>query len=240
MKRFFLFLSVILCTLAFSANAKTYLVSVGVADYPGTQNDLRLCARDAQDVAALYRQMPGTEAIVLTNTQATKQNIINAMEKLYKKAGKNDQVMLFFSGHGIKGCFMAYDGPLSYTYIRNTMAKGKSKSKIIYADACFAGKFRNKSKKKYNEADDKKADVLLFLSSRSEEKSKEMRNMSNGLFTNYLLKGLKGGADTDHNRIITARELFNYVSKNVAQTSRNTQHPVMWGSFSNDLPLFRW
>lgn len=241
MKRLLTLFSVLTLALTFfSANAKTYLVAVGVADYPGTANDLRLCAKDARDIVNLYEMRPGTESLLLTDHQATKENIVRAMTSVYSKATSKDQVMFFFSGHGMKGCFVAYDGPISYNNIRAAMAKGKSKSKMIYADACFAGKFRNMPKTRHNSNDDKKADVLLFLSSRSNEKSKELRTGSNGLFTTYLLSGLKGKADYNRDRTITARELFSYVSKHVAEDSRKEQHPVMWGSFSDNMPMFRW
>ena len=38
----------------------------------------------------------------------------------------------------------------------------------------------------------------------------------NADFTQYLIKGLKGAADTDSDRIITAKEIFTYVSAKVS------------------------
>lgn len=241
MKRFFSILFAM--TLAISINigyAKTYIVCAGIANYPGTANDLLLPANDARAVAELYNMRQGTEYYLLTNENATKANIITAMENLYKKAGESDQVIFFFSGHGLEGSFIAYDGALSYNTIRTAMAKGKSRSKIIYADACYAGKFRDVPKTTHNNTSDRNADVLLFLSSRSKEKSKEFRNAKNGVFTTYLLSGLKGKADANRDRTITAKELFNYVSKNVQRDTQQAQHPVMWGRFSNNMPLFKW
>ena len=64
--------------------------------------------------------------------------------------------------------------------------------------------------------------------------------MKNGFFTACLLRALKGGADVDRNRVITAKELFNAVSKGVKKLSRDSQHPVMWGNFSDDMPIMVW
>ena len=61
--------------------------------------------------------------------------------------------------------------------------------------------------------------------------------MQNGYFTTYLLSGLKGDADKNKDQIITARELFDYVSVKVSQISGDRQHPVMWGKFSDNLIL---
>ncbi|MDE7351261.1 MAG: hypothetical protein K2N25_09345, partial [Muribaculaceae bacterium] len=49
--------STILLALAFGLHARTYLVSVGVADYsgfPGKINNLRLTTADAKTIANLY------------------------------------------------------------------------------------------------------------------------------------------------------------------------------------------
>ena len=82
--------------------------------------------------------------------------------------------------------------------------------------------------------------MVFFLSSRTDEKSQERRGWRNSLFTAYLERGLRGGADTDRNRTITASELFQFVSEGVQQKSRQKQHPVMWGRFDNDMPLMSW
>jgi uncharacterized caspase-like protein len=61
-----------------------------------------------------------------------------------------------------------------------------------------------------------------------------------GFFTYALQHGLRGGADKNRDRIITAKELFDYVSEKVKKNSGNRQHPVMWGKFSDDMPVMKW
>ena len=81
---------------------------------------------------------------------------------------------------------------------------------------------------------------MFFLSSRSDETSIERRDMKNGFFTAYLQRGLRGGADTNKDRIVTARELFVFVSNGVRRISEDRQHPVMWGKFDNNMPVISW
>ena len=81
---------------------------------------------------------------------------------------------------------------------------------------------------------------MLFLSSRNNENSIERANMKNGFFTTCLQKGLKGNADTDRDRVITAKELFDFVSGGVVKISDGKQHPVMWGNFSDDMVVMKW
>ena len=121
------------------------------------------------------------------------------------------------------------------------MAQCKCPNKIMMIDACRAGGLRVDDKKSQQATSDaKKANVMLFLSSRNNENSIERLDMKNGLFTNFLYKGLTGSADVNHDRVITAKELFDYVHKNVAKESIEKQHPVMWGKFSNNMPVMKW
>lgn len=221
--------------------AKVYLVSVGIADYPGTSSDLALPVRDAQTVTWLYSKNSAMQYCQLLDKEATKDKIVAAMNKVFSGAGADDIVVFFYSGHGYAGGFCAYDGDLPYKEIRKSMAKSKCRNKMIFADACFSGKIRTGGSSSQSEVTDaKKANVMLFLSSRSNETSIERRSMKNGFFTTYLQKGLRGGADINKDRIITAKELFDYVHTNVVELSTGKQHPVMWGKFSDDMPVINW
>ena len=188
------------------ADAKVYLVSVGIADYPGTENDLNLPVRDAKTVTWLYTKNTSVDFALLQDEQATKERIVAAMRKVYRRAGVNDMVVLFYSGHGYQGGFCAYDGNLSYGEVRKAMAVSNCQNKMIFADACFSGDMRtgeHSSQSAVSAA--KNANVMLFLSLRSNETSAERPSMKNGFFTTYLQKGMRGGADKNRDRIITAR-----------------------------------
>lgn len=233
--------TVFLLTSFTTARAKVYLVSVGITDYPGTSMDLTLPANDAETISWIYSKNTNVVKELLLNEQATLQNVISSMRRTFAQAGTDDIVVLFFSGHGYPGGFVAYDGQLTYSQVRKAMATSKCKSKMIFADACFSGKIRtngNSSQSSVQAA--KKASVMLFLSSRSNETSIERRGMQNGFFTTYLQKGLRGGADTNKDRVITAKELYQFVHKGVIEISNDRQHPVMWGKFNDDMPVMTW
>ena len=235
------FITLFLLTTTTTLHAKVYLVSVGITDYPGTAMDLSLPAKDAQTITWLYSNNTDVEYNQLLDEQATIQNITASMRKTFAKANIGDLVVLFFSGHGYPGGFVAYDGQLTYTQVRKAMASCNCKNKMIFADACFSGKIRtngNSSQSSVQAA--KKANVMLFLSSRSNETSIERRDMQNGFFTTYLQKGLRGGADANRDRVITAKELYNFVHKGVIELSHDKQHPVMWGKFNDNMPVMTW
>ena len=81
---------------------------------------------------------------------------------------------------------------------------------------------------------------MFLLSARSKEPSIEDLTMKNGVFPAYLVMGLKGSADKNKDRVITARELFDFVSENVKKKTNYKQHPVAWGHFSDDMPVMTW
>lgn len=222
--------------------ARVYLVSVGVADYPGLSRDLKLSSNDAKDVASLYLKNSDTKCIRLLDKEATVAAITTAMNRLYSQAKFEDKMVFFFSGHGCPDGFIAYDGVLDYNKISEAMSGSRCPCKMIFADACFSGMFRNEStdKKKAVTLYSRKSEVMLFLSSRSGEISFERPEMKNGFFTSALLSGLKGGADADRDRKIIAKELYDFVRKRVIKMTSGSQHPVMWGNFPDGMIIMKW
>lgn len=237
MKRFILI--ALSCVLfAYQAESKNfYMISVGIADYPGTEDDLYLPAEDAKAVAALYETCEMAQTVLLLDSLATTSRIIAEAESLFSKAGEDDVIIFFFSGHGTTGSFFAYDGNLTYDDIRKVFASSKASGKIIFADACRSGAMRQGGHTGRRNAG---SDVMLFFSSRDNEYSIERKSMKNGFFTTCLLKSLKGGADKNKDGTVTAKELFLGVREGVVKLSKDKQHPVMWGNFSDDMPVISW
>ena len=221
---------------AIPAQAKVYLVSVGIADYPDTKNDLRISDNDAKTIAKVFNATKDASVSVLVNKDATQSSLLSAMHTMFEDAGSNDAVILYFSGHGTPGAIVCHDGLLTYQHIFKMLKGCKATRKIIIADACYAGKMRtsNQQSASYNSQN-----VMLFLSSRTNETSQETR-YQNSLFTIFLERGLRGGADVNRDRRITARELYEFVHKGVVEASKNKQHPVMWGKFNNDMTVIKW
>ena len=58
-----------------------------------------------------------------------------------------------------------------------------------------------------------------------------------GVFTWALLEGLRGSADRNHDKIITAGELFDYVSEQVREQTRFRQNPRSLSGTNRDFPL---
>ena len=217
-----------------------YLLSVGVSDYPGVQNDLKLPVNDARAIVELYKSNRAATTRILLDQAANRQAILDAARELYSKAKADDIVVFYFSGHGCPSGFVAQDEKiLQYSDLKAVFSRCSSKHKMIFADSCFSGKLRDAgpSSSSSSKTD---MDLMLFLSSRHNEVSLEVPGMKNGFFTACLLKCLKGAADENRDRRVTAKELFKGVSMGVRTLSQDTQHPVMWGNFADDMTVMKW
>lgn len=236
---FFLLLSVLSLL---PARAETYVVVVGVANYQNVRG-LALTENDAKTMASLYKSHT-RNVITMTGRYATRANILKAMNDQFTRAKKGDMVVFFFSGHGYEGGFCPYDmggkyrNALSYEDVYSVFRRSKASRKVVIADACMSGGLRKE--KPSGVSARKSSDVLMFLSSRTNEYSIENRKMHNGFFTAYLDRGMRGAADANKDKVVTAKELFTYVSMGVKQLSGNRQHPVMWGNFSDDFVVMDW
>ena len=216
--------------------SKTYIVCVGVANYPGMENDLRISDNDAKTIAKVYEATKDASVSILVNEDATQSALLSTMHTTFADAQSDDAVILYFSGHGTSGSLVCYDGKLTYQHIFKMLKGCKANRKIIIADACYSGKMRT-SKQQSNSYNAQ--NIMFFLSSRTNELSRETQ-YKNSLFTVFLERGLRGGADKDRDRRITAREIFDFVHDGVIDASDNKQHPVMWGKFDNNMTIIKW
>lgn len=234
MKRLLSFLVIFLLAITVLP-ARSYIVSVGIADYPGTQNDLRVSANDAKTISGIFTKNGNATVDCFVNSDVTIKKVCTAMRNTFAKASPSDAIVLYFSGHGVPGGLVCYDGVLYYSSVLSIMRQSKAQQKMIFVDACFAGKMRNTNYSKEN--------VMFFLSSRSTEKSLEtprQTGFNNSLFTVFLERGLRGGADTNKDRVIMAKEIYNFVHQGVVEASGNRQHPVMWGKFDGNMAVMKW
>lgn len=226
---------------SFVAPARNFVVCVGVSDYPDEKNDLSLPVGDANAIAVVYEKNGDARVKVLTDKKATLKKVLKAIGQMASRATSDDAVCFYFSGHGVPGGFVCYDGVIAYDVLSRKLLSSAAGTKIVIADACYSGMARNLKQYGAPSAETVgKNNVVFFLSSRTNEKSKEKEGWRNSIFTAYLERGLQGGADVDRDRIITVREIYNFVSEGVAKTSLDKQHPVMWGKFEDKMPLMKW
>ena len=99
-----------------------YAVVVGCADYQMQGLDLRYSDDDAYRYYAYLLSceggaIPAENISILVDEAATKQNIIKTMNDVYSKAGPEDMLIFYFSGHGSEGAFCPDDVLLGCGFI---------------------------------------------------------------------------------------------------------------------------
>ncbi len=229
------------------SSGETYVVMVGVSDYASI-NDLNYCDDDAR---ALYRflmssdggSVPAMNITLLLDDEATRSNILQAMRDQYSKATLEDNILFFFSGHGNVGVFAPYDidgdTALEHEEIKKAFRDSRAGNKICFADACYSGSISSKALKETGKNQEDNAKVAVFMSSRNDELSIERPVLGQGIFTYFVVEGLRGVADANHDRQITFGELFRYVNSNVSEYTNGNQNPVMSCNDCQDAVLTR-
>jgi uncharacterized caspase-like protein len=78
---------------------------------------------------------------------------------------------------------------------------------------------------------------VIITASGANEVSVENDDIQHGVFTYYLIEGLKGKADMDKDGLITVDEAYRYVSYQVPRATGQEQHPVKKGTVEGRLIL---
>jgi len=229
--------------------------------------DLKYADRDAKAFSEFLRSPQGggfkdDHILCLTNEKATAENVRHAMFEFLAQADEDDLAVVFFSGHGMpkandRNFFMLChdtrpDRLASTSFpmwdIDTAMRRFvRARHVVIFADACHAGAISTTPGVKgadYNPVHRylqqlavAKPGLLIFTASEAMEKSFESDKHRSGIFTKFLLQGLKGMADADGNGVVTAGEIVEYVRKSVIDATNGKQHPNSSGQYDRKLPL---
>jgi hypothetical protein len=236
-----------------SADVKIWAVVVGVGRYT-TMPVLKYSDDDAYQFYAFLKSpeggaLPDKQLRVLVDEDATRANILTTVRQVFLKADENDVIIFYFSGHGLPGAFLPqdYDGinnKLLHNDIKSILEQSKAKHKMCIADACHSGSLLAMKKpieatiqtyyKAFNETN---GGTALLMSSKGEEYSLEDQGLRSGIFSHYLIRGLKGEADIDGSKIVSVREIYDFVYKSVRSYTSNVQTPTISGKFDWAMPI---
>lgn len=225
---------------------RIFAVIVGVADYDGTAYDLTYSDDDARLFynhlkLALPNEMANGNSVLLLNKNATRQNILNSLQDVFAKSTENDFIIFYFSGHGSPGNFCPSDitNNLQHELVKNYFKNAKAKYRLCIADACFSGSIgsQQSSSTENSTQNLKDARIAVIMSSKPNQTSAETNTLQQGVFSYYLINGLKGEADTNNDKYITMGELFIYTKNKTAQRTNGKQIPVVYGKNLDRIPL---
>ncbi len=240
----------------------TRAVVVGISDYQDPQIiDLSYADLDADSFAVFLKSKSGglvqdQHIQLLTNQEATMARIQSALEWLLKNTEKEDQAIIYFSGHGDvetkndqeKGYILAYDTPKNNYRLNavdldwlNRDIIGKLSEKgakvIVITDACHSGSLaggENGKEATAMELMKRFESEVKVMSCQPYELSRESSKYHRGVFSFFLIEGLKGFADEDDDKQVDLYELEHYLQDRVRNATDKNQHPDVLGGLKEE------
>lgn len=204
---------------------------IGTNNYSDPKlSNLRFAVKDAEEIRAvlLNPDIGGFDGIVPLVDEA-KGSVKKGIEKLLlKDATFDDLVLIYFSGHGkldfnfrlnllLKDTETDYllSTALQYDFITNCIEQSKCKKVVIILDCCHGGAAGIKGDGFVKTLSETSGSGTFVLSATTgADLAKEVQEFENGIFTHFLLEGLKNGeADLGDDGLIDILELYEYASK---------------------------
>ncbi|MBD2461430.1 caspase family protein [Oscillatoria sp. FACHB-1407] len=218
---------------------------IGVSNYHSGLNPLPAAVRD---VEAMRRVLQNSELgefdrvkpLLNPEPQAMQYEI----ETLFSNCTKDDLVLLYFSGHGIKddNGNLYFATPITQNntrgdlirssavaarFVHDVLYNSRARRQTIILDCCFSGAFDPQLRLK----DDGSVDVsgqlgaegrVVLTSSSSTQYSLELADSELSLYTRYLVEGIETGAgDVNEDGQISVQELHHYAFDRVRATAPN-------------------
>lgn len=234
---------------ASAPSPRRHAVIVGVERYRENLPRADFASGDARLAAEYFKRVlgvPEQNLALLLDDRAAKSDFEKYFERwLPNRVEAGDEVFVYFSGHGApnpaKGdaYLVPYDG--DPTYIAQTgysldrlyaqLAKLPAKSVVVAMDSCFSGAGGRSVLAKgarplvtVAATENIPAKLTVLAASAGDQTSNSYQEKGHGLFTYYLLKGMKEkGSDL--------KAVFDYLKPEVARTARrelNADQDPQW------------
>jgi hypothetical protein len=158
-------------------------------------------------------------------------------------------------GDGLEKYLLPYDADPKDLYatalpmgeISRIFSRIRSERLVFIADSCYSGAsggrtigiadIRANISEAFLERIAGGKGRVIITASGANEVSEENDELQHGVFTYYLVEGLRGKADADKDGLITIDEVYRYVSEHVPRATGQEQHPVKKGTVEGRLIL---
>ncbi|MBW4596643.1 MAG: ABC transporter substrate-binding protein [Brasilonema angustatum HA4187-MV1] len=220
-----------------------FALLIGVSEYEQGLTPLPAAAKDVEAMQQVLQnpEIGGFDEVKpLLNLERHKME--EAIETLFSSRQKDDLVLLFFSGHGIKDesgrlYFATHNtrktdkGELvratavPASFVHEIMRKSRSKHQVVILDCCFSGAFAEGLSAKDDGFVDVKNQLggegrAVLTSSTSTQYSFEQQGADISTYTRYIVEGLGTGvADRDQDGWISVDELHEYAKQKVQEVA---------------------
>jgi len=233
---------------------------IGISEYPPPIPKLSAVANDVREMATLLGsdkgQFPAPNVLRLTDGEATSEKVIEAIETTFARVQPDDAVFAYMAGHGevVDGeyYFIAHN-----TYVQEIPSTGVPLKKIkkafdaspsqrafLWLDFCHSGGIIPREPRA--EPDDREVisralevvqgqGKMIIAASTPSQKAYESAAVGHGLFTEALLKGLKGEAANKGE--VTINSLYDFIDRKMGS---DRQRPMMFGQMTGRVVLMHY
>ena len=217
-----------------------YLLSIGLSSYREREIGARKYATLDAEMVSTYLQrlggLPRNNVRLLQDWSALRPDIEEALlDWLPSKITKDSLVMVYFAGQAIvapsgETFLIPYDGSMGSTTrlyplkdLETALGRLKAKQVLFVFDGTvLKSGVEGRTKLSPPKWAGTTESVLHMISTTGFGKSLESDAWHHGLFTYYLLRGLRGEADLNRNGEVTIGEVAAYVNRKVPTAARST------------------
>ena len=247
------------------ANSNALALIIGISDYENTKASALYADSDAKmfyDYANLKLGIPSSNIKELVNDSAERIDITRAIKSWLLKRTVTDKtdIYVFFAGHGLatddgKDVYLLpYDGVpdlLEDSAIKRKelfadIQATKPRSVTVFLDTCYSGGTRNEETLVASlrpiiitaKEQALPSNFTVLSAAQGNQTSQSLEEVKHGLFSYYTMLGMEGGADSNNDNKITARELHAFIKDKVERQSQFRQTPELQGDKDRVLVQF--
>ena len=223
-----------------SAGVERYGLYIGSNDGGKSQERLLYAGTDAIAFQKIMTEIGGiskSNGILLLDP--AKEDVDSAFEviselmKKKQKDAKRSEFVFYYSGHSDENALLLGKTKYDYSSLKAAITNVPSDVHVVILDSCYSGNFIR------TKGGQKQKPFLIYVSSvvkghaylsssSSQESSQESDEIGSSFFTNAMITGLRGAADTSGDKKVTLNELYSYAFNETLSKTEKTadpQHP---------------
>jgi WD40 repeat protein len=244
-----------------------YILAVGINQYKNPRMTLNYAKPDAESFTKVMDEkgklFKNVDMHTLYDTEASRVNILKALDEISTKVHQEDVFIFYYAGHGSmvdnQFFFIPTESSRLYDYsslqkealeasvLQDKFKNIKALKQLIVMDACQSGASvellanRGAAEEKAIAQLSRSAGIHVMASAGSEQFATEFAELGHGLFTYLLIKALQGDADgAPKDGKVTIYELKSYLDDQVPEMTRKLkgkpQYPYTF-SRGQDFPV---
>jgi len=213
-------------------DAKYYALIINVGEYKDPKiKNLDSPQKDAIKLKNTLEKMYSFDtALSVHLNNPTRADIITELDKLSRKVTEDDNLLIFYAGHGYwdedlqQGYWLPTDAQADYranwlanSELGNYITGIKSKHTLLITDACFSGSIFENTRNAFDNAPQHIQNLYDRSSRKAMTSGMKEEVPDKSVFLEYLVKGL----EENKKKYLTAGELFNFIIEPVLSNTKN-------------------